>query len=67
MMVLYFLKWVIPASFSFTFGLFQHKQLQFLELKNEENDQFSLPYWDSNSQPLGHESPITTRPGPNAK
>ena len=51
-----------PASFCFL-RLFK-QALQFLQQINVKKCQSSIGCWDSNPQPLEHDSsPITTRPG----
>ena len=51
------------ASFSFIFGL-SKQTIQYLQQINVKKCPFSLWHWDSNPQPLKHESsPTTTRPG----
>ena len=58
----FFLKRANPGLFFIYFCLFK-QTLQFLQQINMKKCPSSVWYWDSNSQPLEHESPpITTRP-----
>ena len=59
----FFKKWANPGLFLYLFLSFQ-TTLQILQHINEKKCPSSILCWDSNSQPLEHESPpITTRPG----
>ena len=53
-----------PGLFLFIYGLFK-QTIKFLQQMNvKKSCPSSIWHWDSNPQPLEHESsPITTRPG----
>ena len=59
----FFYKWANPGLFFVYFCLFK-LTFQFLQQMDVKKRPSSILRWDSNPQPLEHESPpITTRPG----
>ena len=57
----------ISGLFLFIFGLFKQK-IQFLQQTNVKQCRSTIRSWDTNPQPLEHESsPIITRPGSHLK